>query len=56
MSALLTAPAATNYPELTLFIDGEWLGTQGRRTQPVVNPATEEVLGHAQEIGFEFSS
>lgn len=39
------ATAAANYPELTLFIDGEWLGPQGRRTQPLVNPATEEVLG-----------
>ena len=38
-------PVATNYPELTLFIDGEWLGAQGRKTQPVINPATEEVLG-----------
>jgi len=33
-----------NYPELSLFIDGEWLGVQGRKSQPVVNPATEEVL------------
>jgi len=40
-----TASAATNYPELALFIDGEWLGTQGRKSQSVVNPATEEVLG-----------
>ena len=39
------ASAATHYPELTLFIDGEWLGAQGRKTQPVINPATEEVLG-----------
>ena len=39
------ASAATNYPELSLFIDGEWLGTPGRKSQSVVNPATEEVLG-----------
>jgi len=45
MSALVT-PAATPYPALTLFIDGAWLGPEGRRTQPVINPATEEVLGH----------
>jgi succinate-semialdehyde dehydrogenase/glutarate-semialdehyde dehydrogenase len=38
------AAAATNYPELALFIDGEWLGAQGRKTQPVINPATEDVL------------
>src|SRR5262245_24962078 len=40
------ATAAANYPELSLFIDGEWLGAQGRKTQPVINPANEEVLGH----------
>jgi succinate-semialdehyde dehydrogenase/glutarate-semialdehyde dehydrogenase len=33
------------YPAPTLFIDGEWLGVEGRRSQPVINPATEEVLG-----------
>jgi succinate-semialdehyde dehydrogenase/glutarate-semialdehyde dehydrogenase len=33
------------YPELSLFIDGEWLGAQGRAVQELVNPATEEVLG-----------
>ena len=37
--------ARPDYPQLALFIDGEWLGTQGRMTQPVVNPATEEVIG-----------
>lgn len=34
-----------NYPEPRLFIAGEWVSGGGRRTQPVVNPATEEVLG-----------
>lgn len=35
-----------SYPErLQLFIDGEWLSGNGRTTQPVVNPATEEVIG-----------
>ena len=33
------------YPELYLLIDGQRLGRSGRRTIPVVNPATEEVLG-----------
>src|SRR5688572_16370980 len=37
--------SSAQYPELALFIDGEWLGAQGRKTQPVINPATEEVLG-----------
>src|SRR4051812_49962774 len=39
------APAAPGYPDLALFIDGEWLGPKGRKSQPVINPATEEVLG-----------
>lgn len=34
-----------SYPELALLIDGEWLRGDGRRTQAVVNPATEAVLG-----------
>jgi succinate-semialdehyde dehydrogenase / glutarate-semialdehyde dehydrogenase len=33
------------YPPLTLLIEGEWLGTEGRPTLAVVNPATEEILG-----------
>ena len=32
------------YSDLKLFIDGEWLGTSGRRTHGVINPATGEVL------------
>ncbi|MDH4108989.1 MAG: NAD-dependent succinate-semialdehyde dehydrogenase [Gammaproteobacteria bacterium] len=32
-------------PELHLFIDGQWLAGDGRKTEPVLNPATEEVLG-----------
>lgn len=31
------------YPELGLLIDGAWI-TQGRTTQPVVDPATGEVI------------
>lgn len=35
-----------SYPTtLQLFIDGEWLSCSGRKTQPVVNPATEEIIG-----------
>lgn len=33
------------YPQLQLHIDGEWLGAAGRDTLPVLNPATEEILG-----------
>ena len=36
---------SAQYPELKLFIAGEWVGAAGRHTQPVINPATEEVLG-----------
>src|SRR5262245_9692319 len=41
----LEAMMTTNYPELKLFIGGEWVAGGGRVTQPVLNPATEEVLG-----------
>jgi succinate-semialdehyde dehydrogenase / glutarate-semialdehyde dehydrogenase len=34
-----------DYPQLSLFIDGEWLGAEGRKSQSLINPATEEVLG-----------
>ncbi len=37
---------AAAYADLGLFIGGEWLGTGGRESSPVVNPATEEVIGH----------
>ncbi|MER1967863.1 NAD-dependent succinate-semialdehyde dehydrogenase [Castellaniella sp. GW247-6E4] len=34
------------YAPLALYIDGEFLGGEGRHEQDVVNPATGEVLGH----------
>ena len=34
-----------NYPDLKLFIDGEWLSAEGREHEPVMNPATGECLG-----------
>src|SRR5688572_17963058 len=34
-----------NYPDLYLLVDGERLGAIGRRTQPVINPATGAQLG-----------
>lgn len=34
-----------SYPELHLLVDGERLGAAGRRTVPVINPATGETLG-----------
>src|SRR3569833_1294893 len=36
---------STPYAELKLFIGGEWVSGSGRKTQPVVNPATGETLG-----------
>lgn len=33
------------YEQLALYIDGEFLGGDGRRTQDVTNPATLDVLG-----------
>lgn len=35
----------TPYDSLYLFIDGKWIGVQDRDLAPVVNPATEEVIG-----------
>lgn len=37
---------AAIFGNLRLFIDGEWLGREGRDSVPVVNPATGETLGH----------
>ncbi|MET0282285.1 MAG: NAD-dependent succinate-semialdehyde dehydrogenase [Steroidobacteraceae bacterium] len=34
-----------SYPELHLLVDGERLGAAGRRTIPVLNPATGQTLG-----------
>jgi succinate-semialdehyde dehydrogenase / glutarate-semialdehyde dehydrogenase len=35
----------TVYEKLALYIDGAFVEAEGRRTEPVVNPATGEVLG-----------
>ncbi|CAM3836917.1 Alpha-ketoglutaric semialdehyde dehydrogenase [Pseudomonas reidholzensis] len=35
----------TPYDTLYLFIDGKWIGTEGRATATVVNPATESLIG-----------
>jgi len=35
----------TGYPRLGMYVDGEWLTADGRRTQPVFNPATGQALG-----------
>ncbi|MDM9559050.1 MULTISPECIES: NAD-dependent succinate-semialdehyde dehydrogenase [Bordetella] len=44
------------YEQLALYIDGEFLTGEGRRTQDVINPATLEVLGqlpHATEADLD---
>jgi succinate-semialdehyde dehydrogenase/glutarate-semialdehyde dehydrogenase len=40
-----TIGSQDSYPELKLFIGGEWVGGGGRTLQPVINPATGETLG-----------
>jgi succinate-semialdehyde dehydrogenase / glutarate-semialdehyde dehydrogenase len=44
-TARILSTATMSYPELYLLIDGKRLDQTGRRTTPVVNPATGEVLG-----------
>jgi succinate-semialdehyde dehydrogenase/glutarate-semialdehyde dehydrogenase len=34
-----------SYADLKLFIGGEWLAGGGRKTQPVINPATATAIG-----------
>src|SRR5690606_16179837 len=34
------------YETLSLYIDGEFLSGEGRKTQEVINPARHVVLGH----------
>ena len=44
------------YEQLALYIDGEFISGEGRRTQDVINPATLEVLGqlpHATEADLD---
>lgn len=36
--------SASMYPELQLYIDGEWLGGEGRNGEDVLNPATGKAL------------
>ncbi|KPF42714.1 aldehyde dehydrogenase [beta proteobacterium AAP121] len=35
----------SSYPALSLYIDGQFLGAEGRKTQPVLNPATNQAIG-----------
>ena len=44
---------STPYAELKLFIGGEWVSGGGRKTQPVINPATGETLGELPHANAE---
>lgn len=52
----LTASPLDHYPELQLFIAGEWIAKGDRKSEEVLNPATGEVLGelpHATEADLD---
>ena len=40
----MNQPTHPAYEDPCLYIDGEFVAAEGRRTQPIVNPATEEVI------------
>ena len=42
---MATATGQGEYPEIKLYIDGQWTDGAGSRGDDVVNPATEEALG-----------
>ena len=39
------------YPNVQLYINGEWRNARSGRSAPVVNPATEEVIGNVAHAG-----
>ena len=44
------------YPQLQLFINGQWLSSEGRKSEPVFNPVDESVLGdlpHASQADLQ---
>ncbi|MGE8317762.1 MAG: NAD-dependent succinate-semialdehyde dehydrogenase [Comamonas sp.] len=43
--------SASTYPQLQLYINGEWLAAGGRATEPVINPADEAVLAQLPHAG-----
>ena len=45
-----------DYPDVLLHIDGTWRPARSRRTIPILNPATEEVIGtvaHADQADLD---
>lgn len=43
----------TAYPTVKMLIGGEWIADGGDGSMPVVNPATEQVLGHSPRASKE---
>jgi len=41
------------YPQIKMLIGGEWIADGGAGTMPVINPATEELLGHCPKASPE---
>ena len=37
------------YSKFGQFIDGKWQPSQNKETYEVINPATEEIIGHASK-------
>ena len=37
------------YEKFGQFIDGKWSSSTNKQTYEVINPATEEILGHASK-------
>ena len=37
------------YNKFGQFIDGKWQPSQNKETYEVINPATEEIIGHASK-------
>ena len=44
------------YPELSLYIDGEWRPGSNGKSEEVINPATEEVLAVLLTAGADTES
>src|SRR6201995_4959029 len=45
-----------NYPNVQLFIDGKWRPAASGKTIPILNPATEEIVGtvaHAEKADLD---
>ena len=43
----------SNYPALSLYIDGEFLSGAGRKTQDIINPATAQVIAQLPHASIE---